>query len=226
MCCRTGFRSAKGQLVASLLKGKEGLITFVADALWIILFMLVLTTLIYCFIAYQLAVKGATASQLVMRYLDAVTTAVPPLLTASLTVATAVSIDRLKLLDVFVTDTTRVNYAGMVNAVCFDKTGTLTQNRLHFVGASIVDSTVSSSSGEGRVELKEYTHSDLSNPLHQTHNQRSVSEADTLQQLPQVVLELMATCHSLSLAGNLIQQVNCCKFCFNRFMDDHVYLIA
>ena len=176
VCCRTGFRSAKGQLVASLLQEKEGLIHFVNDALWIILYILIFTTLIYFGLAVRLYYYGASYGNIVLMYLDSITVAVPPLLTASLTISTAVSVERLKKSEIFVTDTSRVNYAGMVNAVCFDKTGTLTQPTLNFVGASIVETNSS-----GELRLKNYT--------------------NKANALPLLCLEIMATCHSLSLAG-------------------------
>ncbi len=149
---------------------------FISDALWIIVFVLIMTTTVYAFIAYELYKKGIPVGEIFLRYLDSVTSAVPPLLTASLTVATAVAIDRLKLKDIYVSDTSRVNYAGMVNAVSFDKTGTLTETSLHFVGASLVETLSDQTLG-----FKEY-----------------LTKTATL---PKVVVELMATCHSLSLAG-------------------------
>jgi magnesium-transporting ATPase (P-type) len=123
VCYRTGFRSAKGQLVASLLYPKEGFMVFIADALWVILFMVLLTTAMYVYVAFELKAMGASMFDVILRYFDAITIAVPPALTACLTVATVTAIGRLKQRDIFVSETNRVNWAGLVSAACFDKTG-------------------------------------------------------------------------------------------------------
>lgn len=131
---KTSFRSAKGQLVASLLKPKEGFVTFISDALNAIFCMLVLVTFFYVITAYLLLEHHLPWGEVLFRYLDAISIAVPPALTACLTISTAISIERLKLKNIFVADTTRVNFAGVISAVCFDKTGTLTESDLQFVG--------------------------------------------------------------------------------------------
>jgi predicted P-type ATPase len=174
VCYRTGFRSAKGQLIASLLNPKEGFMNFISDALLVIFCMLILTTILYIVVAIELASMGVSSNIIVLRYFDAVTIAVPPALTACLTVATAISIGRLKKKDIFVSDTTRVNWAGGVSAVCFDKTGTLTEDRLNFQGAYI--STLSDS---GEYLLKDH--------------------GTKPKELPRICLEVMATCHSLAI---------------------------
>ncbi len=58
----------------------------------------------------------------------------PPALAAALTIATGVAVSRLNKQQVYVTDSERINWAGLINAVCFDKTGTLTESGLDFHG--------------------------------------------------------------------------------------------
>jgi magnesium-transporting ATPase (P-type) len=131
---KTSFRSAKGQLVSSLLKPKEGFVTFISDAINAILCMLILVTLFYILTAYILYQHGLPLGVVLFRYLDAISIAVPPALTACLTISTGISIDRLKKKSIYVADTTRVNFAGVISAVCFDKTGTLTESELVLEG--------------------------------------------------------------------------------------------
>lgn len=107
---RTGFRSAKGQLISTLLNPKENFMSFFSDALWVILFMAVLCTSLYIWSAVYLRENEASWSDICIKYLDAITIAVPPALTASLTVATGISINRLRNRDIFVSESTRVNW--------------------------------------------------------------------------------------------------------------------
>ena len=66
--------------------------------------------------------------------MDSITIAVPPALTTCLIVATSLSVGRLTKLGIFVSDTSRVNWAGTVQFACFDKTGTLTSGELKYNG--------------------------------------------------------------------------------------------
>ena len=178
---RTGFRSGKGQLVSSLLNPKEGFLSFFADALWVILFMLLLTTALYIYVALTLKNMGATDDEIALRYFDAITIAVPPGLTASLAIATAISIGRLKEYNIYVSDTSRVNWAGTISAACFDKTGTLTEENMNFQGASISSKVLTASEDA------------------KAHELYLVDRGPDISDLPSICIELMATCQSLSI---------------------------
>ena len=178
---RTGFRSAKGQLVASLLTPRDGFLVFFRDAFYIILFMIALTVTMYLYVAFILKSIGATDAVIAIKFFDAITIAVPPGLSACLTVATAVCIARLKALDIYVSDTSRVNWAGTVTATSFDKTGTLTQDNFDFQGAEVATTALKGrSAGDKQVKMLNFP-------------------AENTISLPARCLEVMATCHSLSL---------------------------
>eukprot|EP01031_Cornospumella_fuschlensis_P030484 gene30484-36845_t len=181
---RTSFRSAKGQLVASLLKPKEGFVSFIADAVYVLALMFVLTTLLYIGTAVELADMGLDAGNVFLHYFDAITIAVPPALTACLTVSTTIAIARLKKNNIYVTDTSRVNFAGMISAVCFDKTGTLTENSLQFGGVRMAEESLENKDGKGILVIKDYN-----------------AESDPNTTLPLLCQLIMATCHSLSILG-------------------------
>lgn len=196
MVYRTGFRSAKGQLIASLLNGKEGFLDFFADALWVVLVMFVLCTLMYVWSADSLRHDNVPWNLVVLKYFDCITIAVPPALTASLTVATAISIRRLKEKNIFVSDSTRVNWAGLVGAVCFDKTGTLTEDRLHFVGCFVPVWCVQSD----RIVTADFVQQNVehSKSIEILHDVGGAS-------LPTMCVELLASCHGLAMMnGNVI----------------------
>jgi predicted P-type ATPase len=190
---RTSFRSAKGQLISTLLNPQENFMSFFSDALYVILFMALMCSLLYLWSAMYLAGHGASSALITLKYFDALTIAVPPGLTASLTVATGIAISRLKQKGIFVSESTRVNWAGIITAACFDKTGTLTEERLHFKGVSLpkrreifgerIPASDSPVPNDGFVELSRL------NAQHEI----------VMSHFPPPMMELMGTCHALSL---------------------------
>jgi magnesium-transporting ATPase (P-type) len=130
---RTGFNSAKGCLIASLLDPKDGFVSFFNDSIYVILYMFLLATALYGVAAIRLYGIGLTDGfTLFFMYLDAITIAVPPSLVACLTIATTIAMNRLNDEDIFVSDTNRISWAGLINSVAFDKTGTLTEEKVQF----------------------------------------------------------------------------------------------
>lgn len=167
-----GFRSAKGVLVASLLNPKEELMGFVSDALMIILVMFFLATAMFIWTALSLKENGLPDVEIFLAYLNALTIAIPPALTASLSVATSISVQRLSSKMISVSETSRVNWAGSVSVVCFDKTGTLTEDRLIFEKVLV--------------------------PCLESKGVGFEAFGPAASELPVECVELMATCHSLS----------------------------
>lgn len=152
--------------------------SFFSDAMWVILFMAVLCTGLYMWSGAYLRENGTSWKWVFIKYLDAITIAVPPGLTASLTVATGISIDRLRKKDIFVSESTRVNWAGIIGAACFDKTGTLTEERLHFKGVSAPLHLITPGTDGDNV---------------------SVELAPEATEMPKICHELMGTCHALAM---------------------------
>lgn len=71
---------------------------------------------------------------ILLRSLDLITIAVPPVLPAAMTVGTIFSMKRLKNDKIFCISPPRVNVSGRVNFMVFDKTGTLTEEGLEIYG--------------------------------------------------------------------------------------------
>jgi len=63
---------------------------------------------------------------------------VPPALPLSITVCTAIAIQRLKKAKIYTTSPPVVNTAGRIDCICFDKTGTLTSESLNMIGVQPV----------------------------------------------------------------------------------------
>jgi magnesium-transporting ATPase (P-type) len=120
---RTGFRSAKGQLVSSLIEPKEGFLHFFDDMVAVIVLIFLIATVLYVYQAYYLRSIGESWSEIVILYFNAITVAIPIALAVCLIAATGLAIYRLNQKEIYISDSSRINYAGIVDCVCFDKTG-------------------------------------------------------------------------------------------------------
>lgn len=183
MVYRTGFRSARGELIAALIQPQAEIVQFMPDAMLAILFMVIITTAIFGWSADQLKKLDTVDGDVVIAYLTALTIAVPPGLVACLSIGTSLSVTRLALQNITITDTAKLNAAGYVTAACFDKTGTLTDENIVFQGVQLFDDTnhallrKSASVGTSATDLL-----GASSPFSR-----------------QIVYEIMAACHSLSM---------------------------
>uniref|UniRef100_A0A674MXZ1 Polyamine-transporting ATPase 13A3 n=1 Tax=Takifugu rubripes TaxID=31033 RepID=A0A674MXZ1_TAKRU len=122
---RTGFSTAKGQLVRSILYPKPTDFKLYHDA-YIFLFCLVGVAAIG--FIYSIALS------IIHESLDIVTITVPPALPAAMTAGIVYAQRRLKNLRIFCISPQRINICGQINLVCFDKTGTLTEDGLDLWG--------------------------------------------------------------------------------------------
>uniref|UniRef100_A0A8K9Y6L6 ATPase cation transporting 13A2 n=1 Tax=Oncorhynchus mykiss TaxID=8022 RepID=A0A8K9Y6L6_ONCMY len=168
----TGFFTAKGDLVSSILYPQPINFRFYQDA---IKFLLFLGGVALCGTVYSIVILSRTNTtwwELVIRALDIVTIVVPPALPAAITTGTIYAQSRLKREGVFCISPPRINISGKVSLFCFDKTGTLTEEGLDVWG-------VMEGSGAGFSEL--------------------VPDPRLLPQGP--MLSAMACCHSVALLG-------------------------
>uniref|UniRef100_A0A673YC44 ATPase cation transporting 13A2 n=1 Tax=Salmo trutta TaxID=8032 RepID=A0A673YC44_SALTR len=168
----TGFFTAKGDLVSSILYPQPINFRFYQDA---IKFLLFLGGVALCGTVYSIVILSRTNTtwwELVIRALDIVTIVVPPALPAAITTGTIYAQGRLKREGVFCISPPRINISGKVSLFCFDKTGTLTEEGLDVWG-------VMEGSGAGFSEL--------------------VPDPRLLPQGP--MLSAMACCHSVALLG-------------------------
>ena len=132
---RTGFNTFKGNLIAGILYPKKDDDSFTSDSVKYIIFMGIMT-LIGFFISLKfLIVEGdLSTKEIIERFLDLFTTAVPPSLPACLSIGITYSLSRLNDKGVFCIQRDRINKAGSVNILVFDKTGTLTEDHLDING--------------------------------------------------------------------------------------------
>ncbi|NXE99856.1 AT132 ATPase, partial [Menura novaehollandiae] len=135
---RTGFCTAKGDLIGSILYPKPVSFKFYEDAVKFVLFLAGLESSgIRQGEGYPtlfLLASQVPVGQIIIRALDLVTVIVPPALPAAMTVGTIYAQNRLKKLGIFCISPPRINLCGKIRLVCFDKTGTLTEEGLDVWG--------------------------------------------------------------------------------------------
>ncbi|XP_032003648.1 probable cation-transporting ATPase 13A4 [Hylobates moloch] len=136
---QTGFNTAKGDLVRSILYPRPMNFKLYRDAIRFLLCLVGTATigLIYTLCVYVLS--GEPPGEVVRKALDVITIAVPPALPAALTTGIIYAQRRLKKRGIFCISPQRINVCGQLNLVCFDKTGTLTRDGLDLWGVVSCD---------------------------------------------------------------------------------------
>uniref|UniRef100_A0A669CDB2 Polyamine-transporting ATPase 13A3 n=1 Tax=Oreochromis niloticus TaxID=8128 RepID=A0A669CDB2_ORENI len=132
---RTGFSTAKGQLVRSILYPKPTDFKLYRDAY---LFLLCLVAVAGIGFVYSI-VLSIMNETIIIESLDIVTITVPPALPAAMTAGIVYAQRRLKRIGIFCISPQRINICGQINLVCFDKTGTLTEDGLDLWGVQRVE---------------------------------------------------------------------------------------
>uniref|UniRef100_A0A7M4FZ47 Cation-transporting ATPase n=1 Tax=Crocodylus porosus TaxID=8502 RepID=A0A7M4FZ47_CROPO len=113
---QTGFNTAKGDLVRSILYPKPMNFKLYRDAFKFIVGL------------------AQSVSDTITMALLLLTVPVPPAIPAALTTAIVYAQRRLKHKKIFCISPQRINICGQINLVCFDKTGTLTEDGLDLWG--------------------------------------------------------------------------------------------
>ncbi|XP_049572859.1 polyamine-transporting ATPase 13A3 isoform X2 [Syngnathus scovelli] len=136
---RTGFSTAKGQLVRSILYPKPTDFKLYRDAY---LFLLCLVGVAGIGFVYSIALSimnKVPAKTIIIESLDIITITVPPALPAAMTTGIMYAQQRLKKIGIFCISPQRINICGQINLFCFDKTGTLTEDGLDLWGVQRVE---------------------------------------------------------------------------------------
>ena len=126
----TGFKTAKGELVRSILFPTPNRFKFDRDSLYFVGIM-GLMALIGFFIAIEPLRKGGyMPGDIVKKLLDLITISVPPALPLTMTIGIGYSMGRLGDHKISCIRPPAVSSSGRVSVICFDKTGTLTQDKM------------------------------------------------------------------------------------------------
>ncbi|XP_037540459.1 polyamine-transporting ATPase 13A2-like [Nematolebias whitei] len=130
----TGFFTAKGDLVSSIMYPQQCSFSFQKDAMKFLFILGLIASCGTIYIFVILLKANVTWSELIVRCLDIVTIVVPPALPAAITTGTIYAQKRLKKHGIFCINPPRINVSGKVSVFCFDKTGTLTEEGLDVWG--------------------------------------------------------------------------------------------
>lgn len=118
---RTGFSTAKGELVRSILYPKPVDFKFEKDTYIFVGVLAIIACLGFIYTIILEIRNGKTAGEMILRCLDLITITVPPALPAALTVGVVFVQQRLKRLKIYCISPKAINVCGSINAVCFDK---------------------------------------------------------------------------------------------------------
>ncbi|GAB6018631.1 hypothetical protein CHUAL_000313 [Chamberlinius hualienensis] len=172
---RTGFGTAKGELVRSIMFPKPVDFKFHRDSMKFVGLLFGIAFLGFIYSVINMVMAGVDTGTIVMDALDLITIAVPPALPAAMTAGIAYAQSRLKKQGIYCISPRTINISGCIDCVCFDKTGTLTEDGLDLWGV---------------VSVSDSKYSDV------------IKDISTLPR--EQFLIGMATCHSLTIIdGNL-----------------------
>uniref|UniRef100_A0A8C7C2W6 Polyamine-transporting ATPase 13A3 n=1 Tax=Oncorhynchus kisutch TaxID=8019 RepID=A0A8C7C2W6_ONCKI len=136
---RTGFSTAKGQLVRSILYPKPTDFKLYRDAYLFLLCLVAIAGIGFVYSIVLSIMNNVPAKTIIIESLDIITITVPPALPAAMTAGIVYAQRRLKRIGIFCISPQRINICGQLNLVCFDKTGTLTEDGLDLWGVQRVE---------------------------------------------------------------------------------------
>ena len=186
---RTNFDTFKGSMVKSIMYPRPTRYHFFRDAL-------IFISMFGVFCNYWVLYKSTffigvlTTGEMILKFWNIVTIAVPPALPAAMSAGIVYSLFRLNKGKIYSISPDTINTAGRVKTLVFDKTGTLTEDTLNF--SKLV----------GVVENKFLDEVEEVSSLFSHENIKLESaEGKQYQFAVQKCIEWMATCHSIAKVG-------------------------
>ncbi|XP_039706576.1 putative cation-transporting ATPase 13A5 [Pteropus medius] len=131
---QTGYNTAKGDLVRSILYPRPLNFKLYSDAFKFIVFLGCLGVVGFFYALGIYINHGTSPKDTATMALILFTVTVPPVLPAALTIGIVYAQKRLMKKKIFCISPQRINMCGQINLVCFDKTGTLTEDGLDLWG--------------------------------------------------------------------------------------------
>ena len=197
----TGFNTSKGNLIRSIIYPKNLNIKFKEDSIKYILLMGCLSIIGFIISTPFLVKAGQDNIEILKKCLDLITIIVPPSLPACIGIGISYAVNRLKSQQIICINRDRVNLLGKINTIVFDKTGTLTEDHLDIYGLCpvkiksndfVFDNFIKDAKD---IALKTYLY---------YKKKKLENEKDLNDDLNQLFVECLASCHSASIVNNSI----------------------
>ncbi|XP_019578695.2 putative cation-transporting ATPase 13A5 [Rhinolophus sinicus] len=131
---QTGYNTAKGDLVRSILYPRPLNFKLYSDAFKFIVFLACVGVVGFLYALGVYMSQGVSPRETATMALLLLTVTVPPILPAALTTGIVHAQKRLMKRKIFCISPQRINMCGQINLMCFDKTGTLTEDGLDLWG--------------------------------------------------------------------------------------------
>ncbi|THU93320.1 cation-transporting ATPase [Dendrothele bispora CBS 962.96] len=136
---RTGFGTAQGQLVRTMIFSTERISANNFESFLFLGFLLVFAIAASSYVWIKGIERDLKKSKLMLDCVIIITSVVPPELPMELSLAVNTSLVALSKFAIFCTEPFRIPFAGRVDVCCFDKTGTITAENLVLEGVAGVD---------------------------------------------------------------------------------------
>lgn len=185
MATQTGFLTAKGRLVQSILFPRPNNFRFYRDSMIFIGIMGVIAAIGFAISVLNFIIHGEDLSLIIGRALDIITVVVPPALPATMAIGTVFALKRLEARSIFCISPPKINIASKVDVFCFDKTGTLTEDGLELFGILPNLGKSEDFSNASLIEISQ--------------------DSSNMKMVPLQFIQMMASCHSLKkINGRLL----------------------
>ena len=199
----TGFRTLKGKLIGGILNPKYELSKFEKDSMKYILIMFILTIISFL-IPLSKLINELDTKNIILFFLDNLTTAIPISLAGCVKICITHSLDRLKRLDIYSISRDALTSLGSINLVIFDKTGTLTEEHVEMKGYLPVKYNFNKKQFEFSSYMNDVVNCSKTSVSHYKKKINVPNFKNIDNDLKQLYIECLATCHNLTLVKGKI----------------------